>query len=95
MVLLGHDTMDDVFASAAILRDLGPHARRLMAQCVEEGQLTRKEVSAAATSLENAGFIFVRDEGDVFQPEFVLTPSLVGEEALEALDERSATAPTQ
>lgn len=85
-MLLGHETEDDVHASALLLRGLGGHARRLLEECVAEQQLTRKAVSAAARALENAGFIFVRDEADIFEPKFVLTPSLTGEEALEALE---------
>lgn len=86
MVLLSHESEEDARAAALVLRGLGGHARRLMAQCVEEQLLTRKSVSTAARALEDAGFIFVRDEGDIFEPEFAITPSLAGEEALEALE---------
>lgn len=85
-MLLAHESEEDARASAELLRGLGAHARRLLEECVAEQQLTRKQVSTAARLLENAGFIFVRDEGDIFEPKFVLTPSLAGEEALEALE---------
>ncbi|RQR65454.1 hypothetical protein DIE18_03100 [Burkholderia sp. Bp9125] len=85
-MLLVHETDEDARASAVELRALGGHARRLLEECVAEQQLTRKQASTAARLLENAGFIFVRDEGDIFEPKFVLTPSLAGEEALEALE---------
>jgi hypothetical protein len=86
MVLLSHDSEEDARAAARVLRGLGGHARRLMAQCVEEQQLTRKSVSAAARALEDAGFLFVRDEGDLYEEAYALTPSLAGEEALETLE---------
>ncbi|MEX3983955.1 hypothetical protein AB4Y45_33760 [Paraburkholderia sp. EG287A] len=68
------------------MQGLGHHARRLMEQCVEEPLLTRKSFSAAALALANAGFIFVRGEGDIYVPQFARTPSLAGEEALEVLE---------
>jgi hypothetical protein len=85
-MLLAHETEEDARASAVVLRGLGGHARRLLEECVAEQQLTRKQVSTAARLLENAGFIFVRDNGDHYAPEFIVTPSLVGEEALERLE---------
>jgi hypothetical protein len=84
-MLLFHESEDEARAAAIVLRGLGGHARRLLEECVEQQELTRKKASAAARSLENAGFVFVRETSDLYDPSFIITPSLAGEEALEAL----------
>jgi hypothetical protein len=43
-------------------------------------------VSVATKRLKDAGFLFVREEVDMYAPDFVLSPSSAGEEALEMLD---------
>ena len=48
--------------------------------------ITRTAVSLAALALEDAGFVFVRDKSDLFESKFDISPSLAGEEALEALE---------
>jgi hypothetical protein len=87
MVLLGHETLEDVQASANMLKALGAPARRLLADSVEHTGVKRKQLSAAAKALEDAGFLFVRDLGTLWDEQFELMPSLAGEEALELLDE--------
>lgn len=86
MLLIGHETVDQVKQSGEVLAGLGGHARKLMAECVEATGVTRKQLSLAAKSLESAGFLFVRETGDTWAPQFELTPSLRGEEALQVLD---------
>lgn len=78
--------------AAQDLRALSTPARRLLAQCVEAQELTRKAVSEAARALEDAGFVYVREIGHVMDREYRITPSLWGEEALEALQEGLAPA---
>lgn len=74
-------------ASANLLQTLGPHARKLLAECVEATGVKRKQLSAAAKSLESAGFLFVRDLSSIWDAEYEQSPTLAGEEALEYLDE--------
>ena len=85
-MLLHYETEADAHAAAMRLRAMGPHARRLLEECVETQELKRKKVSAAAQMLSDSGFIFIRDSGDMWQAEVMLSPSLAGEEALEALE---------
>lgn len=84
---------DDALAKAvAQLRCLGGRARKLLAESVAAQGITRTAVSQTALALENAGFVFVRDKGDVFEPKFEIAPSMAGEEALEALQQAEETA---
>lgn len=78
--------------AAQDLRALSTAARRLLAQSVEAQELTRKAVSEAARALEDAGFVYVREIGHVMDRDYRITPSLWGEEALEALQEGLAPA---
>ncbi len=71
---------------AAELRSLGGHARRLLAECVEHQEVTRTRSSKTAEQLYDAGFLFIREVTPVFGSEVILRPSLLGEEALEALE---------
>ena len=87
MVLLGHESMEGVRASAALLKQLGPHARKVLSESVEATGVKRKQLSKAAKDLETAGFLFVRDLSSIWQGEYELLPTLAGEEALEYLDE--------
>lgn len=87
MVLLGHDSPEEVAESAKVLAALGEHARKLLSECVEATGVKRKQVSGAAKALESEGFLFILDTGDIFESQFELRPSLTGEEALLALDE--------
>ena len=86
MKRLAFETDDDLTEAVVRLRSLGWRARKLLAELVETQGVTRSAVSQAALTLENAGFIFVRDYGDIFKPKFEISPSLAGEEALEALE---------
>lgn len=90
MQLIAHDTMEQARESANVLKGLGAPARKLMAECVETSGVKRKQLSAAARALENAGFLFVRDTGNIWEAQFALTPSLAGEEALQVLDDEEA-----
>lgn len=87
MYLLAHETEEEVRAAAVELRNLGASARRLLEQCVELQGLTRKTASRAAQLLNDAGFVFIHDSGDMWQAEVTIKPSLAGEEALEALEQ--------
>jgi hypothetical protein len=90
--LLAHEDDAAVKASAAVLKGLGGAARRLLVECVEQSQITRKTLSAAAKALDAAGFIFVRDEGTIWDDCFALSSSLAGEEALEMMELMEAEA---
>lgn len=81
------ETDEALVEAAAQLRCLGSYARKLLAECVATQGITRTAASKAAVALESAGFVFLRDAGNLFEPKIVITPSLSGEEALEALEE--------
>lgn len=89
MVLIAHDSLEHAQESAKVLAGLGSHARKLLAESVESTGVSRKQLSAAAKALETAGFLFVRDTGNIWDSQFELVPTLDGEEALEVLDEQS------
>jgi hypothetical protein len=84
--LLAHDSVDGLVQSALYLRSLGAPARRILAESVEHTGVTRKSISVAARHLEDAGFMFIRDHSSLWDPSYELVPSLLGEEALEALE---------
>ncbi|OEZ90514.1 hypothetical protein JAB8_19570 [Janthinobacterium sp. HH106] len=88
MMLISHESMEQALESAAILVKLGLPARKLLAEAVEATGVKRKQLSKAAKDLEAAGFLFVRDIGNLWESQFELVPTLAGEEALEALDEQ-------
>ena len=88
MMLIAHESMEQALESAAILVTLGSPARKLLAEAVEATGVKRKQLSKAAKDLETAGFLFVRDSGNLWESQFELMPTLAGEEALEALDEQ-------
>lgn len=87
MMLIAHDTLEQAQESASALAALGQHARKLLAECVEATGVKRKQLRVAAKALESAGFLFVRDTGNIWESEFQLMPTLEGEEALQVLDE--------
>lgn len=87
MLLLAHETQEDADAAARCLSELGASARRLLERCVASQGECRKSLSGAANALSDAGFLFIRDIGDKWSPQFMLCPSLSGEEALEALEQ--------
>lgn len=87
MMLIAHESIEQVKESAAILASLGASARKILAEAVEATGIKRKQLSTAAKNLEAAGFLFVRDTGDICEAQFELMPTLLGEEALEALEE--------
>lgn len=91
MLLIAHDSLEQARQSAKELAGLGTHARKLLAAAVEATGVKRKQLSAAAKTLEAAGFLFVRETGNVWEPQFDLMPTLAGEEALEMLDELHAS----
>jgi len=86
MFLIAHDSMEQAQESATILLALGSSARKLLAEAVEATGVKRKQLSKAAKDLETAGFLFVRDSGNIWESQFELMPTLAGEEALEALE---------
>jgi len=74
--------------AAIELRGLGGHARRLLEECVEHQGITRSKPSKSAEALFDAGFVYIREIGDIIEPNKVeINPALWGEEALEALEE--------
>jgi hypothetical protein len=87
MILIAHDSVEDVRVSAEALLSLGVHARKLLADAVEHTGVKRRQLSKAARDLETAGFLFIRDTGNIWEAEFDLVPTLTGEEALELLDQ--------
>ncbi|MBW3512217.1 hypothetical protein [Janthinobacterium sp. NKUCC06_STL] len=88
MMLIAHESMEQARESAVILVRLGSPARKLLAEAVEATGVKRKQLSKAAKDLETAGFLFVRDSGNLWESQFELMPTLAGEEALEVLDEQ-------
>jgi hypothetical protein len=91
-MVIAHESIDGANASAEILRGLGGHARRLLEECVEHQGVKRGKLSSTAETLEDCGFVFIRDEGDFMLQSFRIAPSLAGEEALEALELMEASA---
>lgn len=77
---------------AAQLRSLGGAARRILEECVEHQEITRTKASKSAERLYDAGFLFIRETNLGFGSEVVLRPSLLGEEALEAIEKLEAEA---
>lgn len=84
-MLLAHDSELDADVSAQELKSLGAVAVKLLGECVEHQEVTRQRPSKAALALESKGFLFIRDRSSICGPEYHLSPSLAGEEALEAL----------
>lgn len=84
------ESADDARDAATRLKALGSAARKLLSTCVEHQAVTRKTQSAAALTLEMEGFLFVRFTGSVFYEEYLLTPTLAGEEALDWLEHLAA-----
>lgn len=89
MLLIAHDSLEHVHESAKALAGLGSSARKLLAESVESSGVKRKQLSAAAKALETAGFLFVRDTGNIWESQFELMPTLAGEEALQVLQEEN------
>jgi len=86
IVLLAHVSLAEAEISARALKALGPRARSFLSECVEHQALPRRTASKVAEQLSDLGFIFIRDNSDLFHQEVVITPSLLGEEALDALE---------
>lgn len=70
------------------LAALGARARKLLEECVTETVIIRTKLSAAAHALEGAGFIHIRDVGNVFTSEYEIKASLWGEDALAMLEQQ-------
>lgn len=68
------------------LKAMGPAARQLLAECVEHQALSRTKVSRSAEALFDAGFLFIRETGSVLAASYQLSPSILGEETLLALE---------
>lgn len=82
MLLLGHESIEAVRASALELKEMGPAARRLLSECVEHQGCSRTAISKSAQALEDAGFVFIREIGFLSLEKVQIRPSLAGEEAL-------------
>ncbi|WP_413460638.1 hypothetical protein [Herbaspirillum huttiense] len=90
-ILLLHESAAAVEESAAELHLLGSHARKLIEQCVEQTSLKRTKLSKAAEALDHAGFIKVVESEACFDRSYTLSATLVGEEALLALEHLETT----
>lgn len=86
-------SQDDLEDAANRLQTLGKGAIRLLQECVEEQTIKKKKISEIAEKLCEEGFLFIRDQSDCFASEFTLSPTLEGEEVLEALEARKNTKP--
>ncbi|MBA9846782.1 hypothetical protein [Ralstonia pickettii] len=89
-MLLHYETVAEAQAAAFQLERLGGAACRLLEQCVEAQALKRTKPSKTALRLSDAGFLFIRETGDLWRQDITLLPSLAGEEALDALDHMHA-----
>lgn len=68
------------------LKGLSGAARKILAECIEHQGIRRSRASAAAESLEEQGFVFIRETGSVYESAVEITPSLWGEEAMLELE---------
>lgn len=83
-------------AAVRALCGLGATAVALLAEAVEHQEITRKNVSKLVESLENQGFISVRDGDSFLEMPAIIRPTLLGEDVLLALDDLfDALAPAQ
>lgn len=73
-------------SAVASMQRMSHHARALMQQAIEHSGVKRHTISAAATTLENHGFVFISRDAD-WNP-WTIKPSLWGEEALHRLERR-------
>ncbi|MDO9140143.1 MAG: hypothetical protein Q7U38_07450 [Methylobacter sp.] len=80
------ESEDEAIAAAHTLEKLGGRAKKLLAECIEHQGITRKSVSEAARTLENEGFIFIKESDDIFDKSVDLMSSLRGEDAMEMLE---------
>lgn len=87
MLLIGHDSLEAAEKSAELLLQMGRAAVRILADCVEHQELKRQTLAKSTQQLESAGFVFIRDVGTVWEHQYVITPSLTGEEALELAEQ--------
>ncbi len=91
-----HEDDQAAQASAEVLRRLGPTARRLLSECVEHTGVERTRASPTAEALADAGFVFIHDAGvPPFDMRVSITPSLLGEEALLALETMPRAPPSK
>lgn len=79
------ETIDEAKKSAEKLKLLGGRAINFLSECVEDQELTRKKCSKTIDELVAAGFIFVRKRN--LEEDFIIRPSLTGEESLLFLEE--------
>ena len=85
------ESVEDAQDAAARLKALGSAARKLLSTCIEHQSATRRTQSATATALEAEGFLFIRFTGSVFYEEYLFTPTLAGEDALDWLEYLATT----
>jgi hypothetical protein len=84
------ETDEAALRAVAVLKEMGGQARNLLSECIEHQGIKRKKVSAVAQSLENAGFVFIKDNGTLWTEEIEIIPSMMGEEAMELYEESLA-----
>lgn len=76
-------SVDEALQAATDLKAMGAAAVRMMAELVEHQDVERKKPSPTAEALYDAGFAHVSECG---YERFSIRPSLLGEEALAALE---------
>jgi len=80
------ESESDAIEAAQALQKLGGPAKTLLSECIEHQEITRKTISKAAKSLEDEGFVFIRESDDIFEPSVQIKPTLRGEEAMDVLE---------
>lgn len=83
MLLIAHETENDVRDSANALSSLGNRSVNLMIDVVTEQGVSKNTISKTILDLENQGFVRIKDASTLWQKSFYITPTLLGEEALD------------
>lgn len=83
MFLISHETDADVIESANLLMSLGVRCINIMIELVTEQELSKKSLSKSILILESNSFLKIIDTSTQWQKSFKITPTLLGEEALD------------
>lgn len=83
MFLIAHETQKDVCDSANSLSSLGNRTINTMIDVVTEQGLSKNTISKSISKLEEQGFVRIKDNSTLWQKSFYITPTLLGEEALD------------
>jgi len=87
MFLLSHSDLEAACQSALELKAMGVNAQKLLEECVAEQTIERSKLSAAAKTLDDAGFIRINESDLSITGRYKLSSTLTGEEALEYFHE--------